>query len=202
MPLPPPHHLETPRLSLRPVTAADLPDLMAVNGDPDVVGFLPYAAWAGLPDAQAWLGRMQALEAAGTGRQYVLVLRDAGVVVGTVLLFRFEAGSARAELGYALARSQWGRGLMKEALAAFCAHLFDSAGVRRLEAEVNPDNRASHALLLSLGFVVEGRLRQRWVAKGRAYDVNSYGLLRGELHGELHGELRGGHAPAAGPRPD
>jgi len=181
MPLPPPQHLETARLTLRPIASTDLPDLMAVNGDPEVVHFLPYEAWAGLADAQAWLGRMQALEAAGTGRQYVLALRDSGVVVGTVLLFRFDPGSARAELGYALARGHWGQGLMKEALAAFCAHLFDSAGLRRLEAEVNPDNLASHQLLLSLGFVVEGRLRQRWVAKGRAHDVNSYGLLRGEL---------------------
>lgn len=181
MPLPPPNDLETARLTLRPVASADLPDLMAVHGDPAVVRFLPYEAWSALPDAQAWLGRMQALEAAGSGRQYVLALRGTRVVIGTVLLFRFEAGSARAELGYALARSQWGQGLMREALAAFCAHLFDSAGLRRLEAEVNPDNASSHALLLSLGFVVEGRLRQRWVAKGRAYDVHSYGLLRGEL---------------------
>lgn len=181
MSLPFPPRLETPRLTIRAVAPADLPDLLAVNGDPDVVHFLPYAAWTSLQDAEAWLGRMQALETGGSGRQYVLVLRATAAAVGTLLLFRHDAGSARAELGYALARRCWGQGLMKEALAAACAALFDAGGLRRLEAEVNPANLASNALLRSLGFVLEGRARQRWVAKGRAYDVNCYGLLRGDL---------------------
>lgn len=181
MSLPVPHVVETARMTIRAVAPVDLPDLMTVNGDPDVVQFLPYAAWDSLQDAEAWLGRMQALEAGGSGRQYVLVLRATGAAVGTLLLFRHDAGSARAELGYALARRCWGQGLMKEALAAFCAALFDAGTLRRLEAEVNPANLASNALLRSLGFVLEGRARQRWVAKGRAYDVNCYGLLRGEL---------------------
>lgn len=46
---------------------------------------------------------------------------------------------------------------------------------------MHPDNQASNALLASLGFTLEGRLRQRWKAKGVAYDVNHWGLLDGEL---------------------
>jgi [ribosomal protein S5]-alanine N-acetyltransferase len=52
--------------------------------------------------------------------------------------------------------------------------------VRRIEAEVNPANTASNALLLGLGFTHEGTARQRWVAKGRAYNTNLYGLLADE----------------------
>ena len=59
--------------------------------------------------------------------------------------------------------------------------LFDSGLLRRLEAEVDPANAASGALLRSLGFAHEGRLRQRWTAKGRTYDVDAFGLLAGEL---------------------
>ena len=49
--------------------------------------------------------------------------------------------------------------------------------IRRIEAEVNPENLASCALLLRVGFVFEGRLRKRWVAKGNAYDTNIYSWL-------------------------
>jgi RimJ/RimL family protein N-acetyltransferase len=35
----------------------------------------------------------------------------------------------------------------------------------------------THWRLLSLGFIHEGRLRQRWVSKGESYDTNVYGLL-------------------------
>ena len=181
MSLPFPLVVETPRLTVRAIALADLPDLMAVNGDPEVVRFLPYAAWDSLQDAEAWFGRMQALETGGSGRQYVLVLRSTGAAIGTLLLFRHDAGSARAELGYALARRCWGQRLMKEALAGLCLALFEAGALRRLEAEVQPANLASNALLQSLGFVLEGRARQRWVAKGQTYDVNCYGLLHGEL---------------------
>ncbi|MFT3953414.1 MAG: GNAT family N-acetyltransferase [Piscinibacter sp.] len=176
-------HAESPRLLVRPVTPADLPDLMAVNGDAEVVRHLPYAVWAGPADGEAWLERMQTLEAVDQARQLVLVERDGGAVVGTLLLFRFEPASQRAEVGYALARRCWGQGLMREALVAVCARLFDAGAVRRFEAEVNPENAASRGLLLSLGFVHEGRRRQRWVAKGAVYDVDCFGLLSGELRG-------------------
>ena len=41
-------------------------------------------------------------------------------------------------------------------------------------------NPASARLLQRLGFSREGLLRQRWVSKGEAKDVEIYGLLRDE----------------------
>jgi RimJ/RimL family protein N-acetyltransferase len=178
--------LITPRLHIRGVKAADLPDLMAVNGDAQATRFLPYAPWADLEQAQAWLARMQALSDGGTARQLVLLSRSQGRAIGTLLLFRFDAGSARLELGYVLAPGCWGQGLMREALQAVCTHLFHNLDIRRLEAEVNPANTASCRLLERLGFVLEGRLRQRWLgrpegdAPAPAYDTNLYGLLASE----------------------
>ena len=66
---------------------------------------------------------------------------------------------------------------MREALLTFCTHAFQTLGLRRLEAEVNPSNVASNAILRRLGFTCEGTLRKRWVAKGVAYDTNLYGVL-------------------------
>jgi [ribosomal protein S5]-alanine N-acetyltransferase len=55
-------------------------------------------------------------------------------------------------------------------------------GLRRLEAEVNPQNHASSRLLQTIGFTKEGVLRQRWVDRreDEAYDVAVYGLLKHE----------------------
>lgn len=184
MSLPPVDPLTTPRLTLRAVGEADLPDLLKVNGDEQVTAYLPYATWASLEEGAAWLARMRDQEAEGTARQLVIALGAAGPVVGSVLLFRYDADSARAELGYVLGRAHWGQGLMHEALRHLCAHAFGSLGLRRLEAEVNPDNRASSALLERLGFQREGLLRQRWTRKGRTYDTHLYGLLRDEWRGE------------------
>ncbi len=169
--------LQTPRLRIRALAEADLHDLMAVNGDPEVTRFLPYATWVHMEDALSWFNRMQALKATGTGVQLVLQEQGGGPVVGTVLLFKLDEASARLELGYVLARARWGRGLMAEALFAVITHCFAAAKLRRIEAEVNPDNIASNKLLAKLGFVLEGRARQRWVARGVAYDTHLWGLL-------------------------
>jgi RimJ/RimL family protein N-acetyltransferase len=172
--------LSTPRLVIREVRHADLDDLFEVNGDHEVTRLLPYATWQSSEDGVAWLTRMTALVEQGRARQLVVVRNDDDKVIGTLLLFNFDPGSARLELGYVLGRAQWGRGLMREALQAMCAFAFGSLGIRRVEAEVNSSNVASIRLLRSLGFVHEGTLRKRWVTKGAAYDTDMYGLLSGE----------------------
>jgi len=173
-------HIEAERIAVRPVAATDLPALLAINGDPQVTQFLPYATWLSLDDGAAWLARMEALGATGTGQQLVVVRRADTAVIGTLLLFKHDAGSQRLELGYVLARAHWGQGLMREALQAVCGQLFGALGVRRIEAEVNPANVASCRLLTRVGFTLEGTLRQRWVGNGVAYDTQVFGCLSQE----------------------
>lgn len=181
MPLPAFTEITTARVGMRPVAEADLADLLAVNGDPEVTRFLPYPTWQGMADAEAWLARIRTLAADGQSHQLVLQHHASGRVIGAALLFRHDDASARAELGYVLGRAHWGQGLMREALHALCGHAFGPMGLRRLEAEVNPANTASTGLLRTLGFTQEGCLRRRWVAKGSApYDTLFFGLLADE----------------------
>ena len=176
----PAHPIESERLLVRLVAESDLPALLEVNASDEVTALLPYARWQSMADAEAWLGRMTAIQATGLALQFVVVDKPSARAIGTSLLFRYEEGSARAELGYALGRAHWGRGLMHEALTALVDCAFGTMGLRRLEAEVDTRNRPSARLLARLGFTQEGLLRQRWVTKGEAKDMEMYGLLRDE----------------------
>jgi len=180
VPLAAPNPIESERLLVRPVAESDLPALLEVNSSEEVTALLPYARWESMTDAEAWLKRMKGIQATGLALQFVVVSKSTGTAIGTCLLFRFEEGSARAELGYVLGRAHWGQGFMQEALEALVGCCFGSLGLRRLEAEVDIRNRSSARLLQRLGFTKEGLLRQRWVAKGEAKDVEMYGLLRSE----------------------
>jgi len=180
VPLIAPAPIETERLTIRLVLDSDLPALMEVNSNEEVTALLPYPTWRSAQDAEAWLHRMRGIEATGLALQFVVVLRSAETAIGTCLLFRFDEGSARAELGYALGRAHWGQGFMQEALNALLGSAFATMGLRRLEAEVDTANVSSARLLQRLGFTKEGLLRQRWVTKGKAKDVEMYGLLRNE----------------------
>lgn len=177
MPLPHIHPITTDRLIVRAVRVEDLADLLEINGDDEVTHFLPYATWQTLDDARAWFERMRGLVETGAAVQLVIERRADAKVIGTALVFKYDEGSDRAELGYVIGRAHWRQGYADEALRALLTHAFDVLHLRRIEAEVNPDNLASNALLRALGFVHEGLLRERWVAKGRAYSVNVYGLL-------------------------
>jgi RimJ/RimL family protein N-acetyltransferase len=175
-----PQQLVTPRLVLRAVAQADLPDLLAINGDPEVTRYLPYEAWKDLTAARAWLERMRKIESEGTALQLVVARADDARVIGTCLLFRLDEGSARAELGYVMKRDHWRGGWMREALEALLAHAFTAMEIRRIEADVDPANIASQRLLERLGFEREGVRRERWVQKGRAVDSMMFGVLARE----------------------
>lgn len=183
MPLPEPPILETQRLRVRAFREPDLDDIEGIHRDEETTFHLPCGTWRTADDRKAWHDRIRAMLTAGTGVQFVLEERTTGRVIGACVVFRHDEGSARAEIGYVLGRAHWGRGLMREALQAVISHAFGPWGLRRLEAEVDPDNLRSDRVVRSLGFVEEGRLRKRWCDRGRIYDTRIFGLLRHEWPG-------------------
>jgi RimJ/RimL family protein N-acetyltransferase len=61
-------------------------------------------------------------------------------------------------IGYVLARNQWGQGLMPEAVRALKAEALGLPEIFRVEATCDVDNRASARVLEKSGFLLEGRL--------------------------------------------
>lgn len=180
MPLPAFPPIETERLSVRPVVASDLPALLEVNRDPEVTRYLPYDAWTGAAEGEAWFARMEKLVAGRDACQFVIVERGLDRAIGTCLVFRYSTRDQLAEIGYVLGRASWGRGYMLEALTALIGAAFNSAYLRRLEANVAGPNLASLKLLERLGFVHEGLRRERWIARGEVTDCAVFGLLRAD----------------------
>ncbi len=181
MPLPPPPYLiETPRFSIRLPDEADLPALYAIHSNDEVNRFLPYVTWTRLDDAKAWVERAATRLKAEQATQFVVIERASGSLIGSCVLFLFDFESGTAEMGYALDQPFWGKGYMQEMLNALIGFAFGPLGLRRLEAEVDVRNLASHHLLLKLGFEHEGVRRENRVMKGEVKTSNIYGLLKHE----------------------
>ena len=180
MPLTAPQPIESERVCVRPLSEADLPALLAVNGDEEVTRFLGFAPWRDLADAEAWFRRISALQTAGSALEFVIVLKETGGVIGRCGLFEVEEENACASLGYLLRRTHWRQGFMREALAGLIDCAFGEMNLRRLEARVEAPNTASAGLLKRLGFTREGVLRERWLTEGKPVDAEIYGLLREE----------------------
>ena len=182
--------LDTPRLHLRPLAAADAAALYRMHADPQVMRYWSTPPWAGIEQAEAMIDTDREALPAGRHLRLALTLRGADdVLVGTGSLFSFHEPSRRAEIGYVLAREVWGRGLMHEALTALVGFAFETLNLNRLEADVDPRNAASAKSLARLGFVQEGLLRERWIVGDEVSDTALFGLLRSAWAAAPCGEM-------------
>jgi ribosomal-protein-alanine N-acetyltransferase len=91
-----------------------------------------------------------------------------------------------AELSIILHRARQGRGLARAAARGALGYGFGVWGLHRVYATVVPANGPSVRLLESLGFRLEGRLREAFRAEGGYHDDLLYALLRREF--ETQGE--------------
>jgi RimJ/RimL family protein N-acetyltransferase len=105
--------------------------------------------------------------------------------VGTVKLnYGDQNGVANrtADVGVMIGdRRCWGQGLATDALYTLCRYAFDTLGVRKLTAGTIDGNEAVAKAFTRIGFVVEGRLRQKVFVAGEYRDHVLLGCLKGEL---------------------
>lgn len=170
------HDLTTERLCLRALAHEDAADLLALYGAPEVMRYWSHAPWTALAQATSAIDEARADLAAGRALHLAIALRPGGQLAGSCALFDIDHCRRRATLGYLLAPRFWGQGLAREALRALTGHGFAALGLERIEAEVDPANAASRALLGRLGFRRECALPGHWCVAGLARDVERWVL--------------------------
>jgi RimJ/RimL family protein N-acetyltransferase len=168
------------RLELRGLTRQDAPAILAVFGDAEVTKYWSSPPLQDLAAATKLIDEIGALFTARRLYQWGICSRETDEVLGTCTLFHVDHAHRRAELGFALRRDRWGRGLALEALGVLIGFSFGALDLHRLEADVDPENERSLRLLERQGFRREGHLRERWHHLGQARDGVFLGLLRRE----------------------
>ncbi|ERE06334.1 GNAT family N-acetyltransferase [Pseudogulbenkiania ferrooxidans] len=154
--------LDTPRLRLLPA-APELAAAMLSHWQRNREHFAPWDPKPG-PDFFTegyWTKQLaQRAQAWREGREarYVLTLREAPErIIGTASLSNIVRGVFQAcHLGYGIDQDCEGQGLMREALQAVIRLAFDELKLHRIQANYQPQNTRSGALLRRLGFVEEG----------------------------------------------
>jgi RimJ/RimL family protein N-acetyltransferase len=170
--------LDSERLRLRPLRERDVDDLFGLFADPDVMRYWSSPAFHERAQAERLIEEVRRGFASRAFVQWGIARRADDVVLGTCSLFRIEPVHRRAEIGFALRRLDWGRGIASEAVATVVQFAFGSLGLIRIEADVDPRNDRSIRLLERLGFEREGYLRSRYIVSGEIQDTVFLGLLR------------------------
>ncbi len=161
------HELHTERLSVRlarPGMEAAIARFLGENFPGHLDRWSPPAAPAFFTE-EFWRERLAvAVEEFQAGRAARFVLQPKGPaegpVIGTCNYTNIVRGPFQAcHLGYQIARSHEGLGLMTEALRATNAFAFEALRLHRIMANYRPENGRSARVLERLGFVREGVAR-------------------------------------------
>jgi RimJ/RimL family protein N-acetyltransferase len=169
--------LRAKRIELRWLEPSDVDALFGVFSDREVARYWSAPPMTAREQAEALLADIGECFAQRELFQWGIARVDDGVVIGTCTLAGVVAKHRRAELGFALARSHWGHGYATEAVERLLQFAFDDLQLHRIEADVDPRNARSIALLERMGFRREGLLRERWHVGGEIADGAFYGLL-------------------------
>lgn len=100
-------------------------------------------------------------------------------IVGSINLTQiFRARFQNAYLGYYLGKEYTGKGYMKEAIALILQYAFKDLKLHRIEANVQPNNIASIAVLERNGFSKEGFSPKYLKIGGRWRDHERWAIIR------------------------
>jgi ribosomal-protein-alanine N-acetyltransferase len=177
-----PHHPPTIELDgarLRPLRETDADALYAYLRDPAVTELTSYPV-VSVSLVEAMIERSLSRWAADELSRWGVALQHDDQLVGTCGFSEWSQVHRWAELAFDLARAHWGKGLMRQAVAAVLQWTYRQDRVDRVHAFVRVDNKRSERLLERSGFVREGCLRNYRVCRGQSYDFYIYGLLRSD----------------------
>lgn len=191
--------LRTERLLLRRITKRDRSSIYGIFSDAETLRYYDIDPFQKKEEADELIAFFADRERRGIGIRWGIALPGRGdgarsssgsglerwkgtsKLIGTCGFNRFERSEARRGIvGYDLSREHWGKGYVPEAMQAVLHYGFESLALNRIEAYVEPGNRASVRVLEKLGFTCEGLLRQFAFYRRAVRDQLCFSLLSSE----------------------
>lgn len=140
--------LETGRLILRKFEERDIGKVFAMRSDADIMRFIREPQ--NRDEAMNWLKLVSSRWKDEKIGFCAVVEKATGQVIGWCGLWRLKE-TGETEVGYAIARAYWGRGLAAEAARAFLEYGFAELNLEKIVAVARPENAASRRVMEKLG---------------------------------------------------
>ena len=166
--------LSTERLRIRPIRAADVPEFVRYRNIDEIAR---YQDWP-LPYTENHAAQMVDADHHGprSGEWVQLAIEHDGWLVGDIAVWIDDDGIL-ASIGYTVAPEHQGHNYAVEAAEAVIEWLFESAGVHRITATLDPRNIASARVLERTGFEYVGTARSAALVRNRWEDDTRFSLL-------------------------
>ncbi|WP_215115268.1 GNAT family N-acetyltransferase [Exiguobacterium sp. s80] len=173
--------LETDRLLLRPMRQEDVDDLFAYTQDEETARYVTWNANQTVEQAEQFLTYVLSNYEQGKQAPWAIEWKATGQMIGTIdFIHLLLDENKQAELGYALSRQFWGKGIVTEVVERVLDFGFEALQLERIQARCMEPNVGSARVMEKVGMTYEGTLRRLIFVKGTFHDVKMYSILREE----------------------
>src|SRR5690606_6355662 len=150
----------TARLTLRPPVLEDAQAVLRnYASDPEVTRYLLWRPHVDVAQTKQFIQSCLDRWDSGKELSWIITFHGSNEAIGMISC---GPEGHKAVLGYALARSYWGQGIMTEAARCVTDWLRASPKIYRIWATCDVENRASARVMEKIGMECEGVLR-RWM---------------------------------------
>ena len=175
--------IESQRMTLRKLSLRDAGSMFEYASDPEVTRFVTWEQHRTVADSIHFLRRVKMQSKRGEPSPWGIVLKESGMLAGTIGYHCLNAEHGCAEVGFTLSRNYWNKGLMTEALSYVIRFGFEKLNLNRIEARCKVDNFASERVMKKCGMKLEGIMREQMFVKGEYHDLKMYSVLKKEYDG-------------------
>ena len=173
--------IETERLIIREWSESDLAPFLEIAGDPEVMRYIG----AGIVWTQAQVEEFLERQGENVTKNGFCVgpleSKADGQLLGHCGI-QYLGTTAEIEVGWWLAKRQWGQGFATEAGRGAMTFAFDELNLDQVLAIAHPENKPSHRVMERLGMQFQRRLKGRELGLPRAdAEMVLYRILRQEF---------------------
>lgn len=156
----PPLTFETQRLFLKkPVTEDAALIFKQYAQDPEVTKYVSWQPHQSIEETRKFIQQSISEWTNSSAFPYVLICKENAQLVGMVAI---RINNFKADLGYVLAKSEWGKGYMSEAVQVLIDWALKQDEIYRIWAVCDIENPASARVMEKVGMQREGILK-RWI---------------------------------------
>jgi RimJ/RimL family protein N-acetyltransferase len=166
--------LKGKRVNLSIIEKSDLPLLKEWYNDLEVAGAYERITQNRLGDIEKWYD-----DSVAKNGQWFFIEKKDGTKVGHITQSQ-TGGQMGVRIGYVVIPKEQRKGYANDAVQVMVDYLFLSKSIVRIQAETDPDNKASNKVLIKAGFKKEGVMRKAFLYRGDWRDAMLYSILREE----------------------
>lgn len=169
--------LVTSRLTLRKVTMEDLPEILFLRSDTQVLAYIDKEP-ATLEEVKMFIQKIEHQEQKGECVTWAMVPKGDAKLIGTICLWNLDPETGKAEVGYSMHPEYHGSGFMHEAMRAVIDYGINTMQVKVIEAYTHRENKRSRNLLERNGFTRDTELEAKKVGVEEPLTATIYSIRR------------------------